>query len=155
MKLFLLLIISVISIFAFVSLIKKQSLESQLIIASENGNIQKIKKLLSSGVNVNSKEHFSPDAGTPLIWAVRCEQEKAVKILLAAGADPNITCGTGETALFFAIGGSTNDASSIIIKELILAGANTEKEKFESLPVDDPNRIAFEKAIKLRKGVSQ
>jgi ankyrin repeat protein len=129
----------------------QRTLEKQLIIASQDGNVQEIKRLLSLGVNVNCKQRFSPDAGTPLIWAVRCRQEKAVEVLLAAGADPNIKTRTGQTALFQAIGGYQED-NSRIIKDLILAGANTDEDKkgFESLWPDNTNRVAFEQAIIIR-----
>jgi ankyrin repeat protein len=139
------------STLAFVSACRKPSLEDQLFIASEQGDIQGIKRLLSLGVNVNCKQRFSPDAGTPLIWAVRCRQEKAVEVLLAAGADPNIKTRTGQTALFQAIGGYQED-NSRIIKDLILAGANTDEDKkgFESLWPDNTNRVAFEQAINVR-----
>jgi len=87
---------------------RKLSPEDELIIAAQNGNIEVIQKLISSKINVNCKDH-SPDAGTPLIWAVRCKQENAVQVLLAAGADPNIPTGTGEAPLFFATGTSQDN----------------------------------------------
>jgi len=128
-----------------------QSLGDKLIAASGNGDVNEIKELLKSGAHVNYRCH-SLDSGTPLIWAVRGRHEEAVTVLIDAGADPNIRCGTGETALFFAIGNSADDVSPILIKKLILAGANTEinRELFENLSVNDTNRIAYEQAIALK-----
>jgi hypothetical protein len=126
------------------------SLEQQLIIASQHGNIPEIKRLLALGVNVNCRDP-SLDGGTPLIWAVRQRREEAVEVLLAAGADPNIRTGTGQSALFFAIGDPLEDRSRTI-EALVLGGANTEEYKklFESLPRNDLNRVAFEQAIALK-----
>jgi len=140
----------VFALLAFLSGCRKPSLQDQLVIASEGGDVREIARLLSLGVNVNCKESHSPEAGTPLIWAVRCRQEKAVRALLRAGADPNIKNGPGESALFFA--GAYEEGMTNIIKDLILAGANTEevKKEFEDDWPTSPNRIAFEEAIKLR-----
>lgn len=116
--------------------------------AAANGDVPEIKRLLRSGVNVNCKSHFT-DGTTPLIWAVWERQAAAVEVLLAAGADPNIVNGTGKTALSLAIGGAQEDTSRIIM-DLVLAGAKTEECRpiFESLPQDDPRRVAFERASK-------
>jgi ankyrin repeat protein len=128
----------------------KPSLEDKLIGAAASGSIPEIKRLLSLGVNVNCRAH-SLNAGTPLIWAVRSRQENALEVLLAAGADPNIKTGTKESPLFLAYGSDQEDTSGII-KKLISAGANPDECRplFEGLPENNPNRIAFEQAIKLR-----
>jgi ankyrin repeat protein len=131
---------------------RERSPEGQLIIAAQNNDVKEIQKLLSLGVNVNCRDN-SPDAATPLIWAVRGRKESAVDVLIAAGADPNISCGAGDSALFFAIGGPKDDTSSII-RKLVKAGADTDKyfTLYENYPQDDPSRIAYEQAIKLRGG---
>ncbi|RDK39904.1 ankyrin, partial [Aspergillus phoenicis ATCC 13157] len=49
-------------------------------------NVQLFKLLLAAGVNVNVK---TEDGWTPLALAANCGNLEAVKILLAAGADPN------------------------------------------------------------------
>jgi len=118
--------------------------------AAANGDVPEIERLLRSGVNVNCRSH-STDGTTPLIWAVWERQAAAVEVLLAAGSDPNIANGTGKTPLSLAIGGPQEDTSRIV-KDLVLAGAKTEECKplFESLPQDDPKRIAFEHALKER-----
>jgi ankyrin repeat protein len=129
---------------------RERSPEGRLIIAAQNNDVNEIQKLLSQGVNVNCKDN-SPDAATPLIWAVRGRKRDAIDVLLAAGADPNILCGAGDSSLFFAIGGPKDDTSDII-KKLIKAGADTDKyfSLYENYPQDDPSRIAYEQAIKLR-----
>jgi hypothetical protein len=133
----------------FVGACTKRSLNDDLSGACATGNVQEIKKLLSEGADVNYKGH-SLDASTPLIWATRERQEKAVEILLASGADPNIKNGEGQAALFFAF--DVRDNLTNIITPLILGGANTEEYKsmFESLPANNPNRMAFEQALALR-----
>jgi ankyrin repeat protein len=133
-------------ILILISACAKPSLNDRLLGACATGNLSEIKKCLSQGADVNYKSH-SLDASTPLIWAVRERQERAVTLLLESGADPNIPNGEGKTALFFAFDYRDNDSN--IITSLILSGANTEEYKslFESLPKSNPNRLAFENAV--------
>lgn len=124
----------------------KLSPEDQLIDAAATGNIAEINRLLSLGINVNCVSH-SLDKSTPLIWAVRDKKEQAVLNLLAAGADPNKQNGDNRTALFYAFG--TEDNLSNVITALISAGARTDEYGawFLGLETNNPNRIAFERAI--------
>ena len=127
------------------------SLGDKLVGAAANGDISEIKKLIKQGADINYKCH-SLDASTPLIWAIRQRQLKVVEFLIESGADLNVRCGTGQGVLFWATGDRHDDTCPIMIKELILAGTNIEIDGkfFEGLPVNDPNRIAFQQAIALK-----
>ena len=54
--------------------------------AASEGDLEQIRSLVDSGVDVNS-----PDpSGSPLQWALFANQTEAVELLLSYGADPNI-----------------------------------------------------------------
>jgi len=131
----------------------ERAIDQHLSEAAGVGDVQQIKRLLSQGANVNSKNH-SLAAWTPLFWSLFERQDEATLALLAAGADPNLRDGTGKLPLEFTLG---PDDRSVIIRALILAGAKTEEftTTFERLPAFDPNRIAFEEAIRLRTAKSK
>jgi len=130
---------------------KKRSAEDQLIVASGEGNIAEIQRLLAAGVNVNCRSPTLLDKSTPLIWAVAERQPEAVKVLLAAGADPNMRDAHKNAPLFYA--SSSDEGGSGITRALILGGADTEQYKSmyeDFLLPTNANRIAFEEAIQLR-----
>lgn len=55
----------------------------------------------------------------PLIWAARSNQDNIVKILLEAGANPNIKSANGITPLMIA----KEEGANVIIKYLLEYGA--------------------------------
>jgi hypothetical protein len=72
-------------------------------------------RLLSAGHGVND---VGPDGGTPLISAVRHEALNALRVLLAAGADPDLedSRGTGWSPLEHAIHTRHQDALRLLLE---------------------------------------
>lgn len=91
-----------------------------LIKASKEGNLEDVKKLIISGVDVNAKADVISDWGkTALMEASLRGYVDIVKALLKAGADVNAKDDYGDTALLFASGKGYYD----IVKSLLSAGA--------------------------------
>ncbi|MGZ8848527.1 MAG: ankyrin repeat domain-containing protein, partial [Pyrinomonadaceae bacterium] len=109
--------------------------------AAENGNLQAVRELLKAGADVNDKlGHLSSDGSTSstrkdtrlwpgisaLMLAAKKGQLEIVKVLLAAGADPNgklVSFQFGfETPLMFAIDPCTKNRFAIM-DSLIAGGA--------------------------------
>lgn len=67
---------------------------------SERGATEVLRVLLDAGADVNVAS--DEICFTPLMAAARSGQRDAVQLLLEHGADPNLTCQTGSTALVFA-----------------------------------------------------
>jgi len=67
--------------------------------AASEGDIEKMKKLLSEGAKVNEETNFGQ---TPLSFAIRRGQLEAVRVLVEAGADPMKFDGWGSSPLIFA-----------------------------------------------------
>ena len=67
-----------------------------LIDAAENGNIQRVRELLDSGIDPNTKNEKDD---TALIEASYNSYIEIAELLLSAGADPNIRNDNGYTAL--------------------------------------------------------
>ena len=128
--------------------------DRELINASGTGNIPEIKRLLALGANVNCRDRSLIQA-TPLVWAMFEHQDQAAEVLLAAGADPNVSDADGKKPLFYALAPGDHSA---IIRALIRAGAETAEyaPMFRDLPQQNTNRIAFEESVAQRnRGVSQ
>ena len=70
--------------------------------SSLNGNISRMKVLLSIGADVNGFECATARCRTPLTAAVQGGQYEAVQLLLARGADVNKKLKRGQTALMLA-----------------------------------------------------
>jgi ankyrin repeat protein len=86
--------------------------------ATKDGDINKISDLISSGGNINEREH---KAGWSLLhYAVYYNQIDAVKFLSEKGANVNITDAQGYTPLLFALEYNNKD----IINVLVDSGAN-------------------------------
>jgi ankyrin repeat protein len=88
----------------------------ELFEAAKAGNSSQIRRILSAGVDVNSRNN---DKVTPLQVAVNWNQLDAVKALLSHGANPNYVGGNLHPALHVATGRDTE-----IVKVLLKAGAN-------------------------------
>ncbi len=94
--------------------------EGRLIRSALNGQSEKVHSLLQLGINPNcrSKNGFTPLMGAALVGNV-----PIVKLILKAGADPNMKEETnGSTALFFA----ADQNHTEMVKLLIKAGADLE-----------------------------
>lgn len=76
--------------------------------AARKGDIEALKRELANGVSPNAPTPggFEWQANaTPLIWAARLGTAEAVKLLLEAGALPNLTSADGASALMLAAPG--------------------------------------------------
>ena len=74
--------------------------QTPLIIATQHGCDQLVKKLLEAGGNVHHKAEYSRNA---LITATEENYPKIVRMLLEAGADPNVLNEDGETPIEIAL----------------------------------------------------
>lgn len=72
------------------------ALNRQLRVAAERGEPKTIGKLLAAGAYIDCVDR---QGDSPLLLACRYRRWPAVRVLLAAGADPNIVNGEGLTAL--------------------------------------------------------
>ncbi|MFC1533218.1 PQQ-binding-like beta-propeller repeat protein [Thermodesulfobacteriota bacterium] len=102
-------------------LIAKQTAEifkkTQIFTVAMVGNIDKMKEMLDSGVDVNTK-HFNDTCG-PLIFAIIGGQTKMVQFLIERGADVNDKSKEGKSTLFWA----RQFGNKEIEKLLLAAGA--------------------------------
>lgn len=94
-----------------------ESLTAELISASKNGDVPKVKELIAKGVNVNEKDEYG---STALIYAVTADSDDGVKLLTANGADVNIKNIVGETPLTIA----SKKGRLKIVKTLLESGAD-------------------------------
>ncbi|MBL3529061.1 MAG: ankyrin repeat domain-containing protein [gamma proteobacterium endosymbiont of Lamellibrachia anaximandri] len=83
-------------------------LDETLFYASEGGNLAEITAALHGGANSNAHNGIN----TALMMAARNGHIEALKLLLDAGADPNITNSAGDTALRWA--GENSDVTEIL-----------------------------------------
>lgn len=86
--------------------------------AIKNGNLEKVKKLispsfLSKGVNVNVKNRSGE---IPLIVAVKQRKDEIVELLIDKGADINATDRTGLTVLIIAVSANNVDIVELLLK---------------------------------------
>jgi ankyrin repeat protein len=76
--------------------------DAALLEAVRAGDLPAVRKLLKQqGVDVNVGDF--PNGFTPLIWAANKGDVELVKVLLAAGANPNLDDGAGQSALYLAM----------------------------------------------------
>jgi bla regulator protein BlaR1 len=91
-----------------------------LVRLAEKGEIERLRKLLDSGVDVNT---VAPGDGTALIGAARGGRLDTIEFLLDRGADPNVVCrGDGSPLIAAAEGGHV-----AIVSRLLAAGANIDE----------------------------
>lgn len=109
--------------------------------AARKGDIEALKRELANGVSANTPNPggFEWQAhATPLIWAARLGTAEAVRVLLEAGALPNLTSADGATALMLAAAGEETAAK---YRLLLAAGA-------------DPNLVRGDGTTALQWGAS-
>ena len=106
-------------IYKFIIDIKKvKSLKStELMVASQNGDVEVVKMLLNKGADVNSK---TSDGITALIWATLNGHIEVVKMLIDKGANVNANEGNGMTALIYASDKGYLD----VVQSLLYKGAD-------------------------------
>ncbi|WP_103667962.1 ankyrin repeat domain-containing protein [Pseudanabaena sp. BC1403] len=94
----------------------KQNLNSQLLIAAQNGNIKEVRSLISQATDVNVRDEYG---WTPLLWAAMNGHTDVVRVLLVSGANPNTRNKYGWTPLMWAAGQGYGE----IVRSLIASGA--------------------------------
>ena len=119
--------------------------ESPLMIAALKGHLELVKKLIDRGADINKTGwaplHYaattgqlaimqllldqnayidaeSPNGTTPLMMAAHYGTPEAVKLLLAAGADPSLKNQLGMTAIDFANRANREDSADLIAASL-------------------------------------
>jgi len=128
-----------------------------LIRAASLGDTNRVAKLLSKGVPINSVE-TGMLRQTALAAACRYEEKAMVKLLLKNGADPNLRSGLfGTTPVIEAIG--SGDPNLPIIRMLLEAGADPNVADLQgNRPLDYANARPAPQTIELLKskgGVSR
>jgi ankyrin repeat protein len=71
-------------------------LNSSLIQAVKDGDIDRVRLLIAQGADINTRDNRG---GTPLHWAVYYNRKEIAKLLLMQGADINIKDKNGLTAI--------------------------------------------------------
>lgn len=82
-----------------------------------SGDIEKVKSILSSGVDVNARNNIN---GTPLHTAVTKQNKEIVQLLLDKNADVNLVNNTRQTPLHIAVSMGQKD----IVELLVAKGAD-------------------------------
>lgn len=114
----------------------------QLIYASGNKDINKVKELIDLGVDINQIDHMGY---TALLYATNDGEKEIVELLIKSGANVNIISNFGSTALIAAT--SFNDDR--IVKLLINAGANLNHKSIAFTPLIIAARKNCQMAAKL------
>ena len=90
--------------------------------AANNGEIEKVKALIKSGVDVNAWSNLGLGKHTPLMYAVYKGHYEVAKILIEAGADVNAFHPPDHTVLYHAI--ESYRQSAEIVQLLVDSGVN-------------------------------
>ena len=82
--------------------------------AAANGEIERVKLLISEGADVNVKNN---DGQTPLHYAARRGHKEIVEVLLAHGADVNIGANYNQTAAEFAMRSNHREIVQLLVSK--------------------------------------
>ena len=115
-----------------------------MIWAAKHGNLPAIRAILQSGMDVNSWTYGSWKR-TALHVAAEYDQVDAVKLLLEAGADPNIQR-EGCTALNLHLASVRHEQNPLLVRALIQAGADV---KIRDSTLDTPLHFTNSEACAL------
>jgi len=125
---------------------------SPLVLAVSNGNLGAIRALLAAGADANRRANSE----TPLCAGIGNsfgQTEDMLLLLLAKGADPNLTCAQGNSPLKKAVSYRSEDAVAILLN----AGARVDEvtEYGATLLIDGarygPSRVVW---LLLKRGAS-
>jgi ankyrin repeat protein len=92
---------------------------AELIAAARSGDTEKVKQLLSKGVDINASEPESGD--TPLLAAIDKGQWATAEYLLTQRPDLTLEDNNGNSPLYLAV--SRGDSALGLVKQLLRAGA--------------------------------
>jgi ankyrin repeat protein len=101
------------------------ALADQLVMACQDGNLDKVNALLQAGCDANAIRSF----GAALCCAMMSSRAVEVaKLLLAASADPNLRDSEGWTPIFYAAGNNLAEGIRVLAK----AGADIDARCFSN-----------------------
>ena len=118
---------------------------SPLIVAAAKGHVDMINKLIALDANV---DYIDVEGNTVLIFSANYNQLESCKLLLKAGANPNIKNKKGLTALKCL---QCSKERYAIIRELILHGANDDSPL--SLAVKNNDVFIVKKILEISKNI--
>ena len=88
-----------------------------MVAAIRAGELDRVKSLAADGASLNTVT----EAGTPLMVAVRHQQDRIAWYLLSEGANPDLSTDDGETALMVAAGQGSRRLVQLLLSVLLLA----------------------------------
>lgn len=126
----------------------KATLQMTLLSATSRDSREEVLAALQAGANPNSLS-VGTYRMTPLILAAKLQLFETAKLLLAAGADPNVKDSSGRSALFYILiyGHNTKDEGRFIV-ELLRHGAQTnEADLISALGLLQPDDFRVEAVL--------
>jgi len=87
--------------------------QNSLILASKNGNLDEVERLVECGANLDIK---GANEKTPLMWACANGHQRVVRYLLQSGANVEATNWIGSTALSYAAQNGRPDVARVLLK---------------------------------------
>lgn len=103
-----------------------------LLVASKEGNLEEVRRLLTPGVKIDIKDERG---WTPLMWAAANGHTDVVRLLLEAGAYVKVKAKNGWTPLMWAAQGRHVE----VVRLLLAAGAGERLEALVSRATQDGN----------------
>jgi uncharacterized protein len=103
---------------------RRKKLQQRLVEAAGSGEVGQVAALLRAGAD---PDLAAPGGTTPLYRASVQDRADNVRVLLAAGADPNAESGTGEEGLPLCAAACWGHSG--VIRELLAAGADPERRE--------------------------
>jgi len=100
-----------------------------------NCEIEKVRAGIKAGFDVNARDVIGHTSLYFAIMNSECtvsQRQDMEKLLLEAGANPNVTNSLGDTLLNEMIYVATNDVDIVLVEELLRAGAKTELKNNDS-----------------------
>jgi hypothetical protein len=98
--------------------------EARLLRAARAGDLSSVAELLNDGTAVDARGE--QDLATPLMLAIDARQVEMCRLLLAHGADPDVTALRGDSPLTRALRRTASDKREPIVRLLLDAGADPE-----------------------------
>jgi uncharacterized protein len=93
---------------------ERVELGKQLIDASQNGDLERVKELIKKGADLNVQNGFG---NTALICSSANNNHEIINLLVQNGANVNVRCNDGITALEYSILNGHKEISEILVKK--------------------------------------